>query len=43
VISSSGDSWVSPGVMSLTGGEFAFKKGATVRDPDGHVMLLEQP
>jgi catechol 2,3-dioxygenase-like lactoylglutathione lyase family enzyme len=34
--------WISPGVVSLARREIGFTKGIQVRDPDGHVMLLEQ-
>ncbi len=43
VVSSMGYVWISPGVVSLPGGELGFRKGAAVRDPDGHIILLAQP
>jgi catechol 2,3-dioxygenase-like lactoylglutathione lyase family enzyme len=32
--------FVSPGVVALSDAAFGFRKGVTVRDPDGHVMQL---
>jgi len=34
--------FVSPGVVALQDGGLGFRSGATVRDPDGHVMQLLQ-
>jgi catechol 2,3-dioxygenase-like lactoylglutathione lyase family enzyme len=32
--------FVSPGPVSIEGAELGFRQGTSVRDPDGHVMLL---
>ncbi len=32
--------WLSPGAVSLNEGKLGFRKGALVRDPDGHAILL---
>ena len=31
---------VSPGAISISGGQLGFSKGLLARDPDGHVMAL---
>src|SRR3954468_24616062 len=36
------DALVSPGVVSLPEAELGFSRGLTVRDPDGHALMLEQ-
>ena len=42
VVSLAGYAWVSPGAVALAGKEQGFGSGATIRDPDGHELLLEQ-
>ena len=34
--------WVSNGIATLGAGLFSFKKGAVIRDPDGHAVRLEE-
>jgi catechol 2,3-dioxygenase-like lactoylglutathione lyase family enzyme len=36
------DALVSPGVVALPEAELGFSRGLTVRDPDGHALMLEQ-
>jgi catechol 2,3-dioxygenase-like lactoylglutathione lyase family enzyme len=37
-----GGSWVSPGAVRLPDDSLGFGRGASVRDPDGHALLLVQ-
>ena len=38
----SGGRWISPGAVPLPGDMLGFRRGALLRDPDGHALLLEQ-
>jgi catechol 2,3-dioxygenase-like lactoylglutathione lyase family enzyme len=35
--------WVSPGVVTVSGNHLGFTQGILVRDPDGHVLQLVEP
>lgn len=38
-----GASWISPGAVTLTSPLLGVRRGALVRDPDGHALLLTTP
>jgi hypothetical protein len=35
--------FVSPGVIALADARIGFRKGALLRDPDGHAVMLAEP
>jgi catechol 2,3-dioxygenase-like lactoylglutathione lyase family enzyme len=40
VLDRTGARWISPGVVTIPGAPLGFRRGALVRDPDGHAMQI---